>query len=362
LRQTIQPNKTLLVDGPASVQLVTGKAEVFGKPLKEMQRAVVREGKRTPFFVSEAAVFEVVLGANAAVQEVEGSTIPESWKKPVQTVLSMEKRPAVILVLGAVDSGKSSFCTYMVNKLVENNCKVAILDGDLGQSDIGPSASVGYAVASQPITELYNLRLQNGYFIGVTSPVKAVNKIVEGLHTLMNEAHGRQVDFVLVNTDGFISGDIAVNYKLSLIKTLKPDVVVGVQVHDELEQLMSYLGGGGLMMVEPSSALSLRSEETRKSLREMTYAKYLRKSKLQCYPLSQVTVEPRNAVPKSQEPEKGVLVGLYGRGSRFLGIGVLRAINAGRRTLKVQTSVSAKPARLIIGKVLLNRKLQEIQD
>jgi polynucleotide 5'-hydroxyl-kinase GRC3/NOL9 len=280
----------------------------------------------------------------------------------VQTVLGLTKRPAVIMVLGGVDSGKSSFCTYMVNKLTENKCSVAILDGDLGQSDIGPSASVGYAVASKPLTELYNLRLQNGSFIGVTSPVTAVKQTVEGLHSLMEEARGRQVDFVLVNTDGLVSGDVAINYKLTLIKDLKPDVVVGLQVQNELDTLMSYLGGGGVMTIESSPALSVRSEEKRRLLREMTYSKYLRNSKLQCYPLSQITVEPRNAVPKKQEPEKGLLVGLYGRGNKFLGIGVLREINTMRKTLKVETSVSAKPLRLVFGKVVLNRRLQEIQD
>jgi polynucleotide 5'-kinase involved in rRNA processing len=282
--------------------------------------------------------------------------------KPVQTVLGLTKRPVVIMVLGAVDSGKSSFCTYMVNKLVETNGKIAILDGDLGQSDIGPSGSVGYAVASRPITELYNMRLQNGYFVGVTSPVTAMKQAAEGLHDMKNEAQERHVDFILVNTDGFVSGELAISYKLTLIKDLKPDVVVGVQAQDELETLMSYLGGGGVMTVEPSTALNPRSEEKRRILREMTYAKYLHRSKLQCSPLSQITVEPRNGVPKKQEPDKGVLVGLYGCGSKFLGIGVLRAINSERKTLKVQTSVSTKPLRLVFGKVLLNRKLQEVQD
>lgn len=350
------------MDGPASVQLITGKAEVFGSPFKELQRAVVREGKRTPFFVSETAVFEVVLGANAAMQEMEGNTVPESWNKPIQTVLSLEKKPVVILILGASDTGKSSFCTYMVNKMVEAKRRVAVLDGDLGQSDIGPCASVGYAVTAKPVGELYDLRYQNGYFIGVTSPSAAGSKTLEGLAAMMNEAIQRQADSILVNTDGFVIGNDAIRYKLNLIKELKPDVVVGVQIQNELEELMSYLGGGGVLTVEPSHALNRRTPEKRKILREMTYAKYLRNSKLQCYPLSQLTVEPRNAVPKTQKPEKGVLVGLYGRGSRFLGVGILRAINPDRRTLKVQTAVITKPHRLIIGKVFLNLKLQETQD
>ncbi len=363
MQQTVQPNRTLIVDGPASIQLVTGKAEVFGNPIKEAQRVVVKKGKRLPFFTVEATVFNVLLGANASLQEVEGNTIPESWNRPVRTLLGLEKKPAVIVVLGAPDSGKSSFCTYLVNKLVEGkSCRVGVLDGDLGQSDIGPSASVGYGLASKPLTEIYNLRLQNGYFVGVTSPVAAINKTIEGLTAMMREVCGRPVDYVLVNTDGFISGDAAINYKLSLIKEFKPDVVVAIQMKDELEPLTAYLGGPGVMLVEASPALSLRTAEKRKSLREMTYTRHLKKSKLQCYPISQITVEPRNGVPKAQEPEKGVLVGLYGRGTKFLGIGVLRAVNVGRRVLKVQTAVSAKPMRLVFGKVLLNEKLQEIED
>jgi len=350
------------VDGPASVELIVGKAEVFGCPFNELQRTVVREGKRMPFFAFETSVFEVVLGANAAVREMEGNTIPESWNKPIQTMLSLEKRPVVILILGSSDAGKSSFCTYMLNKLIEAKHRVAVLDGDLGQSDIGPCATVGYAIVTKPVVELYDLRYQNGYFIGVTSPPVAVTKTLEGLTAMMGEAIHRQADVILINTDGFVAGNEAIRYKLSLIKELKPNIVVGVQIRDELATLMSYLGGGGVLTVTPSSALSLRTAEKRRILREMTYAKYLRKSKLQCYPLSQITVEPRNAVPKKQDPEKGLLVGLYGWGSRFLGIGVLRAINAERRTLKIQTAVTTTPHRLIIGKVFLNRKLQEIQD
>jgi polynucleotide 5'-hydroxyl-kinase GRC3/NOL9 len=311
LHHTVQPNKTLLVDGPASVQLITGKAEVFGNQLTDAQRILVREGKRQPFYAVEASVFNVLLGANAAVQEVEGNSIPASWVKPVQTLLGLEKKPAVIIVLGSSDVGKSSFCTYIINKLVETKRSVAIIDGDLGQSDIGPSACVGYSVALSPITELYNLRLRNGFFVGVTSPVKAITQTVKALSCMMIEAQAKKVDYILVSTDGFVSGEEAIKYKLSVIKELKPDVVVGIQMENELEELMSYLGGGGLMIVEPSSAISHRKPEKRKILREMTYAKYLKKSKLHCIPISQITLEPRNGTPKTQDPERGLLVGLY---------------------------------------------------
>ncbi|MCW3995365.1 MAG: Clp1/GlmU family protein [Candidatus Bathyarchaeota archaeon] len=363
MQQIVESNKTLLVDGPASVRLTSGKAEVFGYHIKVAHRIVVRQGKRLPFYVLEKAVFDVSLGANASLQETDGSTIPTSWSKPLEAILAVQKRPVVVMVVGESDSGKSSLCTYLVNNLVAEGQRVAVLDGDLGQSDIGPSATVGYASTSKPITELFGLRLENAYFVGVTSPIMAFAKAVEALGAMEAEVLQREPDFVLVNTDGWVVGDVALRYKEALVNALKPDLVVGVQVQDELAPLINALGNDiRMVVVEPSSALSKRTAEKRKALREMTYTRYLKNAKLQCYPLSQLTVEPKNGVPKSQEPKKGLLVGLYGRGSKFLGIGVLRVVNQARRVLKVQTAVSAKPSKIVIGKVVLNHKLQEIAE
>jgi polynucleotide 5'-hydroxyl-kinase GRC3/NOL9 len=363
LQQIVDSNNTLIVDGPASVRLVSGKVEVFGAQVKEMKRVLVREGKRLPFFVREKAVFDISLGVNANIDEVAGrSTIPQSWNKPLETILNAQKKPIIILILGKIDSGKSSYCTYLINKLVNGKSTVAVLDGDLGQSDIGPSGTVGYAVTSKPLTELYDLKLENAFFVGVTSPIKAITKTIEGLTAMKSQILERPVDFIVVNTDGWVTGDVAVGYKTALIKELKPDLIVGLPQADELKMLVADIEETPIILVEPSSSLSQRSPEKRKSLREMTYARYLKDDKMQNYPMSQLTIEPKNSLPKNQEPEKGLLVGLYGSKNKFLGIGVLREINSLRKALKVQTSVSAKPERLVIGKVFLNMKLQEIQD
>ena len=360
MQHTVESNNTMLVDGPASVRLVSGKAEVFSYPMKESQRVLIREGKRLPFFIMEKAVFDVSLGATSGIAETIGNTNPPSWDKPVEAILSLQKRPVVVMILGAADCGKSSLCTYLLNKLVDGKCKVAVLDGDIGQSDIGPSATIGYTLTSKRVAELYDLKLKNAFFVGVTSPIMAISKTIEGLTALKAEILQGQVDFVLVNTDGWVNGEVAVRYKTDLVNALKPDVVVVVQTQDELVPLIASLETP-VVVVEPSFALKQRTPEKRKILREMTYARYLKNAKLQCYPKSQVTIEPRNAIPKNQEPEKGILVGLFGRGSKFLGIGVLREVNQLRKALKVQTAVSAKPLRIVIGKVVVNEKLQEVQ-
>ncbi len=366
MQRTVPTNNTLLVDGPARVEIASGKAEVFGKPLKPTQWVIIREGKRKPFYATEPLTLNLLLGAGAAITEIEGSTIPQSWNKPFPVIEDLQKRQVktvTIMVLGASDAGKSSFLTYLLNRLLldKEGCSVAVLDGDLGQSDIGPSATVGYSLATKPVTELSNLKLDNGFFVGVTSPVDGGSKAVEGLIAMLSEINLRQPDYVLINTDGFVSGEAALRYKLTLIKELKPNMVVGVESKGEVDEIMSYLGGGGVLAVESASFVSARGPEKRKALRELAYTRYLRHSKLQCIPVSQLVVEPRNGVPKTQNPDRGILVGLYHYGTKFLGIGVLRSINTTRNTLKIETAVRKKPVRLVFGKVLLNRKLREIQ-
>jgi polynucleotide 5'-hydroxyl-kinase GRC3/NOL9 len=82
------------------------------------------------------------------------------------------------MVVGKADSGKTSYCTYLINKLTNAKRKVAILDGDLGQSDIGPPCTVAYAFVAKPLTELYELKAENAFFVGVTSPSAAMAKTV----------------------------------------------------------------------------------------------------------------------------------------------------------------------------------------
>ena len=74
--QTVENGKTLLVDGPASVIVTSGKVEVFGSIVGGTSKVVIREGKRLPFVVEEKATLNISLGENAIVEEVDGNTIP----------------------------------------------------------------------------------------------------------------------------------------------------------------------------------------------------------------------------------------------------------------------------------------------
>ena len=75
-----------------------------------------------------------------SLERVEGTTIPRSWNEAVERILAGVGRRG--LILGRADSGKTGFLTLLVNRAVGKGLRVAVIDGDLGQSDIGPPGSV----------------------------------------------------------------------------------------------------------------------------------------------------------------------------------------------------------------------------
>jgi len=417
---TVENGKTLLVDGPASVEVTSGRVEVFGSVISGAGRVVIREGKRLPFAVEEKATFNISLGENANVEEVDGNTIPPSWIKAFEEMLNFQTKPVTAMVLGTVDSGKTSFCTYLINKLLREKQKVAILDGDLGQSDIGPPCTVAYALVAKPITDLFNLEAKNAFFVGVTSPSTAINKVIEGLTSLKKDISSINPDFIIINTDGWVEGEEAVNYKAQLVEELNPDIILCIQQKDELAPLISALEKFRKVVVDSPSAIRQRSREKRRSLRELGYIKYLRNAKVQSLPLSWLKIEENEllglsrghgdtvqarkiyellgmkplhfaelrdgirivigrkrwiseeSVRKAEEfakkrivvvrrgEEENLLVALYDAERKFLGMGVLQEVDYARKTLKIFTPVSKEISIVSLGKVKLDKNLKEI--
>jgi len=359
MNRMVESGKTLLVDGPASVLVVSGRVEVFGFSVKDASRIVIREGKRLPFAVLETTNFDISLGENASAEEIDGNTVPQSWIESSDMLRAFQKKQVIAMVLGKIDSGKTSFCTYLINRLISEKQKVAILDGDLGQSDIGPPCTVAYAFVAKPVTDLYRLKAENAFFVGVTSPSEQVNKTIKGIALMKAEILDKATDFVVVNTDGWVEGEEAVKYKSRLAEELNPDVIFCIQQKDELTPLLVALEKFIKTTIDSPLTAKQRSREKRRKLRELGYIKYLKDAKVKFLSLKLLTIEEQSVAPIRQA-EEGLLLGLYDSQRKFLGIGILREVDYVRKILKVLTSVSAKPSSIVLGKVRLDENLKEI--
>lgn len=398
----------------------SGRVEVFGSAISGTGKVVIREGKRLPFTVQETAILEVSLGESGTIDEVDGNATPSSWIKSAEELLTLQTKPATAMVLGTVDSGKTSFCTFLINKILCEKRKVAVLDGDLGQSDIGPPSTIAYTLVTKPVTDLFNLRAKNAFFIGETSPSNATDKMIEGLNLLKKEILAGDPEFIVINTDGWVEGECAVNYKLKLVEELNPDIVFCIQQKDELVSLLNVLGRFRKVIVESPSAIRQRDREKRKLLRELGYKKYLKEPKVQSFSLSWLKVEGNDAfglnkthintkaarrvyellgmkplhmselsdkvsiiigrrrwissdnIKKVEEAtkkrvavtrkgdEEGLLAALYNRERKFLGIGIVQEIDYMRKSVKVFTPVSEEASILALGKVKLDKNMKEI--
>jgi polynucleotide 5'-kinase involved in rRNA processing len=110
LKRTVNSGKTLLADGPVSSTLLSGEVEILGTQFETDSRMVIREGKCVPFEVKANAEFDLLLGEKARLEEIEGTTIPNSWENTVYTILGRKEEYVTVMVVGGTDVGKTLLC------------------------------------------------------------------------------------------------------------------------------------------------------------------------------------------------------------------------------------------------------------
>jgi len=417
VKRAVEKGKTLLVDGPASVSLLSGEVEVLGAQLKTGIKLVIRQGKRIPLLVNKKAEFDVTMGEKAEVTEVEGSTIPVSWENAANEVLSHQK-PATLMVVGGVDSGKTSLCAYLANRAFKEKMRLMLIDADLGQSDLGPPSTISSCNLTKPLVDPFEINAEDISFIGLTSPSGAVSKVIERVTEMKEKALKRSIDVLIINTDGWIEGEDAVRYKVALAKQIKPNWLIAIQEQSELTFLLGALTEIQKLIVKSPPALRKRDREERKILRELGYKKYLKCARSESFPLRWIKVEGINfgtgvlpsrgrtkkivellgAAPLYYEEtpnfvflvldkeqwfdeelvkeledvlnkkvkvvqegdEEGLLLALHDEKEKFLGIGVLEEIDYKRQVVRVYTPVTKGVASLSVGQVKLDKKGREI--
>lgn len=417
MKHIVKKGKTLLVDGPASVSLLSGRISVLGAPFRIGDKIIVRDGKRVPFGVRTKATFDLMLGEGASFKEIDGGTVPPSWENAAKEVLSL-KKPVTVMVMGGVDSGKTSFCTFLANEALRKKWKTGVIDADLGQSDVGPPSTIGFNFVSEPVKDLFEIKAENACFVGLTSPSGAVNKVIEGLTELKNRVMEADVDFLIVNTDGWVDGEDAAKYKIQLTKTVSPSVVVGIRQEDELTPILTALKEANFLSIDSPRLVQRRNREKRKILRELSYKKYLKQAKVQSFALDWVKVEgsllgagsplapgrmekirnllgarpiyseetlttifivlrKNRSVTEEQireieeslgkrakvireGEEEGLLVGLQDELGKFLGIGILCGVDYKRKVMKVYTPINENVSTIRFGQIKLDENGREI--
>lgn len=144
------------------------------------------------------------------------------------------------MLIGAMDTGKTTLAKAVINAALSNKRTVAYVDADISNSTVGPPTCVGLKLIREQ-ADLQDLANPDQlHFVGGISPDRLILQAV--LATAALAAVGReQADLVVIDTSGTISGVAGETLKYHKTELIRPDHVIATQRGGELEPIIGML-------------------------------------------------------------------------------------------------------------------------
>ncbi len=240
---------------------------------------------------------------------------------------------AVVYVLGAVDTGKSTLCRFLVEEL--SRVKVsAYLDCDTGQSTIGPPGTVGLALYEKGGREPFRTALR---FVGSTSPSGHFIQEMAGAARLLQLARENGASFVIIDSPGWISGIVAGEFHIRMIDVLDPGLLLAIPREDELDPVLANFTGRPGMRVRtlaPSLSVRTRSRSFRTGYRSRRFRDYFSAAASWELPLEGIGFHGRVPATFREEVWRGLLVGLCDREMLVIALGIVESLDIIRGVIR----------------------------
>lgn len=198
------------------------------------------------------------------------------WRPCIEGIIAS---PGVVMVVGASDAGKTTFCVELANAAAEAEIPCAVVDADVGQSEIGPPGAIGLGIVEGPIVGMRDLRPRRLYFIGDVTPVGHLVQCVVGVRKLVDEATHRGAKLTIVDTTGLIRGAVGRKLKLYKIDVVGPQHLVAVQKNADAEHVLRAFRqreGMTIWRLRTSPEARTRSREMRASRRRLRLYEHFR--------------------------------------------------------------------------------------
>lgn len=202
--------------------------------------------------------------------------LPDEWKDHIDDILSSA---GVTVVVGGVDTGKTSFCVLLANRALEAGIPTAVVDGDMGQSEIGPPTTVGLGIVESPVQSLSDLETRSLYFVGSTSPAGHLLATSTGVKKMVEKAQALDKRLIMVDTTGLVRGVIARTLKTHKIELLAPCHIVALQEEGETEHFLRLFDtweGCTVHRLSPAPGVRPKSVTLRAQRRAVRFQEYFR--------------------------------------------------------------------------------------
>ncbi len=256
----------------------------------------------------------------------------EEW---IEIGEAFERKRGRLFVIGASDSGKTTFLLFMLNFLIKKGKRVGMLDLDIGQSSIGPPTTVGFGIANKEVETLTEIKPEKLYFVGSVSPKGHLLQILIGAEKLIREVEKHRVDHLLVDTTGLVDGPVAEILKEAKIEIINPDFIILFEEKGERENLIKpfIFSEKRIIRVKPSPYVSQRDREERIKYRENRFKEYFKDRKI-----LKIIFSEKNLLGidlNYEIPPPGTLISLLDRDRFCISLGIVKNFDREDNTMTI---------------------------
>lgn len=207
----------------------------------------------------------------ASPQEI--GTAPQ-WENVFHSVL---RNPGIVLSLGEADSGKSTFLLWLCNRLLREGMRVAVVDADVGQSEIGPPTTVGVAIPHHQVRRFSDLSPLAFAFVGSISPSGHLLETLIASKKMVDRAARDGARVILVNTTGLVTGEAGISLKQGKIELLSPRHLVAFPRGQEMVPILSpyrHFTGVAIHLLSIHPQVRRKSPQERAAFRALRFKEY----------------------------------------------------------------------------------------
>lgn len=236
----------------------------------------------------------------------------------------LKKQKCTVLLIGATDSGKSTLVKYLVERLIKENIRVSLVDSDIGQSTLGLPGTISMKVFSNE-RDIEDFRFEKMFFVGSVNPAKNISLMIDGSKRMVDICKEKS-EISFMDTTGLISGEIGRALKIGKIRAIKPEHIIAIQRHDELEHILKLIGDIHIHRFKASSMAKCRDREDRMRYRKKKFLDYFNESKVSEFLLNQHDVgffcNGKSFSLKDRDFEDGTIIGLN-RNNDTMALGIV---------------------------------------
>jgi len=176
------------------------------------------------------------LAEKEAQSEPVSPPLAPEWAEVINEVASAS---GVVMVLGAAGAGKPTICAQLANAAFETGTPTAIVDADVGQSEIGAPGTIGMGLVDRPIEVISDVKPKRLYFIGATSPVRHMLECCVGCRRMVDAAREHDARMIVLDTTGLVDGHLGSKLKTYKTDLVRPDYIIAVQRRKEVEHVLA---------------------------------------------------------------------------------------------------------------------------